>query len=42
MDEPGQTVNTRLDENEMVFSVLVLAVDLKVLSQADRLLNQVP
>lgn len=34
-------MNSRFDENEMVLSVLILTVDLKVLSQGDSLLDQV-
>jgi hypothetical protein len=36
----GQTVDTRLDENEAELAVLVLAVALKVLADGDGLLDQ--
>jgi hypothetical protein len=38
----GETVDTRLDENEAELRVLVLAVGLEVLADGDGLLDKVP
>lgn len=38
----SKAVDTGLDENEAELGVLVLAVDLQVLADGDRLLDQVP
>ena len=37
-----KTVNTRLDQNQAEFGVLVLAIRLKVLTHGDSLLDQMP
>ena len=37
-----KTVNTRLDQNKTELRVLVLAVDLEMLADGDRLFNKVP
>ena len=39
---PGKTVDTRLNQNKTELGVLVLAVDLEVLADGDRLFDEVP